>query len=71
MFKKRAAPKLDPNQQEIDAWHDWFVEAHTARLRHTGLDTDSAARELAVIVSQAAAIHAKMREEYHARSEQR
>lgn len=66
MFKKRAAPKLDPNLQAIDAWHDWFISAHAANLRELGRE-----EELAAIVSQADAIRIQMREEYHARSEQR
>lgn len=54
----------DPGLDEIAAWHQWFLEAHRARLRQNGCD-DSEVEDLMVpIVEQATHIVAKMREDY-------
>jgi hypothetical protein len=53
----------DAGLAEIDAWHEWFVAAHTARLRDASLTADVMERELGSVTTQTAAIAARMRAE--------
>lgn len=67
MSKKRQAVIVDEGLQQIDAWGDWFISAHTERLRGAGLTPIEREREDATIQAQAAAIVSKMRDDYRAR----
>ena len=69
MFKRAPDPHAEA-MAEIDRWGAWFVQAHTLRLsRHECGDagTPLAAAELAPITAQAAAIVARLKDDYFAR----
>ena len=52
---------------EIDAWGDWFINAHTERLRAADLSPEQYARDLAVVTTAAATAVEKMRQDFCAR----
>ena len=57
---KRPTP-IDPGLAEIDAWHQWFLSAHTQRLADLQLPPDQHDRELADVTTLATAVVARMR----------
>lgn len=63
-MKQRTSPEIESDLQEIADWHQWFLSAHTQRLRDLNLPPDQHDRELADVTTLASAVAARMREEY-------
>jgi hypothetical protein len=63
----RRQPKIDAGLQEIEAWHTWFVQGHTARLKDADLSPADFTNELEKLQQLAAAIVARMKSDYLAR----
>lgn len=54
----------DQGLQEIADWGAWFINAHTALLAELNLPPEQHDRELSAVTELAAAITARMRDDY-------
>ena len=67
----RLVTATDEGLAEIDRWHAWFLAAHTARLQALNLSPAEQDAHLETVRGVAAAVTARMRDDYRARREVR
>lgn len=65
MFNRRAP--VDTGLQQIAEWQSWFLSAHAQRLADMAMTPAQRADDLMTVTAQAAAIAARMKDDYLSR----
>ena len=64
MFRKKAAPPIDPGLAQIAEWEAWRLAGTLQKMKDDGLDDATIARERPAMEAMIAAAAAQLREEY-------